>query len=270
MTRKTFEALRDCTVRIKDITPSDEKRKEMYAFFSMIERLAEICRWEGQNGLKNEAAGLPEDKAYEKTFKESVCMWVDGAEVDEATDHAADRYFEDKPDGFDAAIYFAAVYSVRNILRGELAYGFIDQALRYLLPDDTKWREENPFDHYDETRRRFDDVRICDLIPHKDPSYTEIGRRIADKLPKYRDGALQLILKELTYTEFENALYALPREAEDRIISNVDPMYVAEIKGDCILNKDSVSPEDIRTAAAKLEEAIDAYTGDPDLDSEYD
>ena len=76
MTRKTFEAARDCTSKTKNITPTDEKIKEMFSFLSMVYRLGEICHWEGPLGLKVEARTLPENTAYEKAFKESVYMWI--------------------------------------------------------------------------------------------------------------------------------------------------------------------------------------------------
>lgn len=294
MTRKIFEAERDCISKIKDLAPMEAKIKEMFSFLSVVDRLCEICNWEGPSGLKLEAGNLPEATAYEKTFKESIYMWLNGADIDKASDYAADRYFEENPAGYDAAIYFAAVFSVANVLNGELAYGFIDQALQYLLPVGWRWREEDekeseahkddkdwiPLLHShrktflgdpkEEVQHRFDNIKVCSLISTKDQSAEAIGKRIADRLPDYKDGALQLILKELTYPDLEKALYMLPEEAEDRIISNLDSHWIPIIKGDCILNKDSVSSIDIRVALKKLEEAINAYDGDFDLEAEYE
>ncbi len=296
MTRKTFEAARDCASKINGLTPTEEKIHEMFSFLSMIDRLAEICEWEGPSGLLLEADSLPANTPYEKTFKESVYMWLNGSDIAEASDHAAERYFADNPVGYDAAIYFASVFSVGNILNGELSYSFIDQALQYLLPDGWRWREEDekeaeahkddkdwfPLLHShrktfigeprldDKIQHRFDDVRVCDLLTSKDPLSEEIGRRIADRLPDYADGALQLILKELTYPELEKALYVLPEEAEDRIISNINSRWIPIIKGDCILNKDTVNSIDIRKAVTKLENALNDYTGDPALEAGYE
>ena len=293
MTRKTIEAARDCISRINGLTPPEEQIKEMFSFLSIVERLSKVLDEEGISHLRLEAPGLPEDTAYEKAFKESICMRLNGAGIDEASDHAADRYFEDCPDGYDAAIYFAAVFSVGKILKRDYSYGFIDQALQYLLPDGWRWGEEyrketeahkddenesyrardyrREFlgDPREELEHRFDDVKICNLI-EKDHEAEAIGRRIADRLPGYGDGALQLILKELTHGDLENALYALPEEAENRIMSNLNTNFIPMLKGNCILNKDSVSSSDIREALLKFEEAINAYTGDPALDSEYE
>ena len=77
-------------------------------------------------------------------------------------------------------------------------------------------------------------------------------------------------MKELTYTELERSLYALPEDVEDRIISNIAPYYIPVIKGQCILNKNAVSSAEIRAAVKKLEEAINAYDGDPALEAEYE
>ena len=132
MTRKTFEAACDCVSRISGLTPAQEKIEEMFSFLSLMDRLAEIGEWDGPSGIRVEAAGLPESTVYEKAFKESVCLWIDGADVTEAVDHAADRYFEENPSGYDAAIFFAAVFSLGNILRGEHSYGFIDKALQFV------------------------------------------------------------------------------------------------------------------------------------------
>ncbi len=296
MTRKTFEAARDCASKIKGLTPTEEKIKEMFSFLSMIDRLAEICEWEGPSGLRLEADDLPENTSYKKAFKESIYMWLNGSGAAEASDHAAERYFSDNPAGYDAAIYFAAVFSVSNILNGELAYGFIDQALQYLLPDGWRWSEEDDKEaeahkddkewfpllhshrkafigdhgHDDEIQHRLDDIRICYLLTSKDPLSEDTGRRIADRLPDYADGALQLILKELTYTDLEKALYVLPEEAEGRIISNINSRWIPTIKGDCILNKDTVSSIDIRVAVSKLEDAFNAYQGSLDLEAAYE
>lgn len=294
MTRKVFEAARDCAMKIKDITPNDDQIKEMLSFLSKIDRLAEICSDEGPSGLKLESASLPENTAYEKIFKDCICMGIAGADIDEASDHAADRYFEADPAGYESAIYFAAVFSVGNILQGNSSYNFIDHALQFLLPDGWRWREEDDKaaeahkdDHEwfglrdshrfsflgkadEEVRHRFDDVRICKLMTDKDNIAEMTGQRIASRLPDYKDGALQSILKELTYPELERALYVLPEEAEDRIVSNIDHYSISTIKGQCILYKDSTSSIDIRLAVKKLEEAINNYTGDPNLEAEYD
>ncbi len=294
MTAKTIKALRDCTSKIKDITPTEEKIREMFSFMSKMDRLTEICNWEGPSHIRLEVDGLSEDTAYERAFKESIYMWLNGSGIDEASDHAADKYFEENPSGYDSAIFFAAVFSVGNILKGELAYCFIDKALQYLLPDGWRWREEdekeseahkddkdwypilhshrNVFigDQTDEIRHRFDDVKICKLITDKDLVSEVIGKRIADRLPAYEDGALQLILKELTYQDLERALYVLPEKDEDRIISNLSSYCIPVIKGDCILNKDSVSPEDIRFAVMRLTKAMKAYDGDLALEAGYE
>ncbi len=292
MTRKTFETAHDCAVKIKVLKPAEEKIKEMFSFLSKMDRLSEICR-EGPSGLKLEADSLPENTAYEKAFKESISMWINGSGIDEASDHAADRYFEEKPTGYDAAIFFAAVFSVGSILSGETAYGFIDRALQQLLPDGWRWFEEDEKeseahkddkdwsqymhshrkeflgDHYEEVKHRFDDIRICDLLIVNDETAINTGRRIADRLPEYKDGALQKILKELTYPELEKALYVLPEKAGDRIISNLSSFCVPIIKGHCILKKDSVDPGDIRKAVLRLEEAINSFRGDPALEADY-
>ncbi|SCY38291.1 hypothetical protein SAMN02910292_01534 [Lachnospiraceae bacterium XBB2008] len=294
MTGMTFEAARDCTSKIKGLTPSEEKIQEMISFLSKVNRLAEICEWEGPSGLRLEAENLPDDTAYEKAFKESVYMWMEGCGVDEAVNHAAKAYFKENPSGYDAAIFFAAVFSVNGILEGEMAYSFIDKALKYLLPDGWRWFEEDdkeaeahkddedwyPLMHShrkvflgdprEDVKHRFDDVKVCDLIPLKDEKAAGIGRRIADRLPDYKDGALQLILKELTYQDLEKALYVLPEEAEERIMSNISSYSVPDIKGHCILNKDTTGADEMRVAVRKLEEAMDAYDGDPALEAEYD
>ncbi len=295
MTRRTFEAALDCTSKIKYLTPSEEKIKEMLSFLSMLERLSEICEWEGPSGIRVEAENLSENTAYEKIFKECVYMWMEGAGVDEVSDHATDRYFEENPLGYDAAIYFAVIYSVANMLRGESGYGFIDNGLQYLLPDGWRWREEDDKEeeaHKDEegwllrpthrdralgdgwkmekeVRHRFDDIKVCKLIANKDELAVKIARKIADRLPGYADGALQLILKELTNTDLVKILYVLPEEAEDRIVSNLSSCCTTIIKGSCILNKDTVSTIDIRFALANFEDAINAYNGDPALEAGY-
>ena len=64
MTRKTFDAMRDCTSRIKDIAPEEEQIKEMLSFLSRVDRLSEICDLEGLCGLRLEAENLPENTAY--------------------------------------------------------------------------------------------------------------------------------------------------------------------------------------------------------------
>ncbi len=294
MTKKTFRALRDCMTKIKGVTPTDAQIKEMFSLLSKIDRLANICEWEGPLGLRLEARDLPATTAYEKAFRESVLMWMDGASVANPSDHAAEKYFKAAPAGYDAAIFFAAVFSVGNILQGELAYSFIDKALQNLLPDGWRWYEEDkreaeahkddpdwyPILHShrktflgdpeDEIRHRFDDIKICTLITKKDPVSVTIGKRIADRLPDYADGALQLILKELTYQELEKVLYILPESAEDRIVSNLSTYSTPIIKGNCIINKDAVSALDIRMAALKLEEAMNAYKGDPALEAAYE
>ena len=65
-------------------------------------------------------------------------------------------------------------------------------------------------------------------------------------------------------------LYVLPKETEDRIISNMCTSSICIIKGDCILNKDVVDSKDILTSIMKFEEVIDAYDGDIKLEAEYD
>ncbi len=294
MTRKTLEALRDCTQKTENLTPSEEKIKEMLSFLSMLDRLSEICEHEGPSGLRLEADRLPESTSYEKTLKESIFLWLKGVDVNSACDHAAERYLEDNPQGYDSAMYFAAVYSIGNILYGEMAYGFIDLALQYLLPDGWRWREEDDKeravhkeepdwhmsidghrklfigDHRDEVRHRFDNVMICELIREKDKTAVEVGLRIAKKLRNLKDGALQLIMKELPYKDIEKALYVLPTEAEDRILSNISRFYISTIKGDCILNKDAVDTLGIRTAVLLLEDAIDSYAGDKNLEAGYE
>ncbi|MCR4851950.1 MAG: hypothetical protein K5870_11950, partial [Lachnospiraceae bacterium] len=280
MTKTTINALIDCTSKIKETTPTEKQIKEMLSFLSGMDWLAEICNSEGPSGLRLEVRSLPEKTGYEKAFKQGICMWLDGADIEEASDYVAGKYFEEAPAGYDAAIYFAAVFSIGNILRGELSYSFIDNGLQYLLPDGWRWAEENkkeeeahkddkdwfPILHdcrkeflgecKDEVEHRFDDVKICDLLDKKDPTSEAIGKEIAEMLPKYKDGALQVILKELTYTDLEKALYVLPEEAENRIMSNLSSYCIPIIKGDCILNMNSVSSIDIRLAAIKLKNAI--------------
>ena len=294
MTRKTFEAARDCTSKIKGLTPAIEKIMEMFSFLSKVNRLSELCRWEGPSGIRIEADSLPEKTEYEKAFKESIFMWMGGSSVDRSSDHAADRYFEADPSGYDAAIFFAAVFSVGNILTGELSYSFIDKALQLLLPDGWRWSEEDEREsdaHKDdkdwspllhshrkqflgdpekEIQHRFDDIKVCDLISEKDDIAEKIGSRIADRLPEYKDGALQRILEELTYTELERSLYVLPEKSEDRIMSNLSSRCIPIIKGHCILKKDSVSATGIRAAVDRFEEALNSYSGDPGLEAEYE
>ncbi len=294
MTRKTFEAARDCTYKIKGMTPTESQIKEMFSFISVMDRLSEICEWEGPSRIKIEADILPGDTAYEKAFKEGVYRWLDGAGIDEASDHVADKYFEENPAGYDAAIFFAAVFGVGNILKGKHSFGYIDHALQYLLPDGWRWHEEDEkeaeaheddedwysFGHShreafigdpeEEIRHRFDDIKICNLIADKDPVSKEIGKKIAERLPEYKDGALQLIMKELTYSDLEKALYVLTEEAEDTIMSNIGSCSIPIIKGDCILYKDMVSSSDIRVAVEKFEEAINAYDGDIALEAGYE
>ncbi len=132
MTRKTFEAARDCASKINGIKPSESQIKEMFSFLSMIDRLSGISFWECPSHIMLEAESLPENTDYERIFKESVNMWKNGASVDEASDHAADEYFKTNPSGYNAAMCFAAVFSIANLLKGELSYSFIDQALQYL------------------------------------------------------------------------------------------------------------------------------------------
>ncbi len=288
MTRKAFKAARDCTSKIRGLTPPQEKIDEMLSLLTRLDRLAEIGEWEGPTGIRVEAAGLPEDTAYEEVFKESIYMWMGGCSVAEAVDHAADRYFLESPDGYDAAIFYAVVFGLGGILTGEFAHGFIDKALQYLLPDGWRWYEEDKKeaaadsslhpnhrieflgDNEKEVRHRFDDTRVCELIADRDAAAEELGIWIADRLRGFKDGALQLILRQLTLQELERALYALPAEAEDRIISNFSSYYIAGIKGSCILNRDTVSPEDILAALMRLEEEIAAYDGDPALEAEYE
>ena len=294
MTKKTFEAARDCTNKIKGLTPPENQIKQMFSFLSEMDRLSEICQWEGPSGILLEAEGIPETTAYERAFKESIDMWIHGADIAEASDHAADRYFEANPLGYDAAIFFAAVFSVSNILTGELSYGFIDKALQFLLPDGWRWREEDekeseahkddkdwfPLLHShrksflgdpkDVVQHRFDDIKVSNLTTEKAEINMTIGRRIADRLSNYKDGALQLILKKLTYTDLEKSLYALPEEEEDRIISNLSSYAIPVIKGQCILNKATVSSIDIQLALIRFEEAINTYNGDPNLEAEYE
>lgn len=293
MTRKTFEAARDCTAKIKNLTPTEAQIKEMFTFLSSTDRLAEICQWEGISGLTLEAGNLPETTSYEKAFKESIYMYLEGAGIIEASDHIADKYFIENPAGYDAAIFFAAVYSVSCLLKGELAYSFIDKALQYLLPDGWQWNEEDKKEadahkddkswysllhshrkafigeHREESQHRFDEIKICNLITEKDPVSEKIGKRIGEMLSNYKDGALQFIMKKLTYPDIEKALYVLPKETEDRIISNLSPFSITIIKGDCILNKDTISPIDIRNAVKRFEEEINAYDGDRDLEAGY-
>lgn len=293
MTKKTFETVRDCTSKIKGLKPSENKIKEMFSFLSLVDRLAEICRWEGPSGIKLEVEKLPYGAEYEKLFRDSLYMWLNGSGIDEVSDYAADRYFAENPSGYDAAILFAAVYSAERILMGENGFEILDMALQFFLPNGWRWREENEKEreaHKDDKgwylqqgyrekflgdpkekiKHRFADVKVCELISEKDVMVDEIGRRIAGRLPGYKDGALQLILKELTYPDIEKVLYALPEEAGERIISNLSSFAVSIIKGQCILNKDLVSLEDIREAVTKLEESINTYDGDPALEAEYD
>ena len=295
MTRKTFEAALDCTSKIKGLMPTEEKIKEMLSFLSMIYRLATICDDEGPEGLMVEAELLPENTGYEMIIKECVHMWMSGVGVEGVSDHAANRYFEENPAGYDAAIFFAAVYSVANMLKGESGYGFVDNGLQYLLPDGWRWSEEDDKEeeaHSDEEdwflrpthrdrflgdtwkmkeelQHRFDDIKVCDLITNKDLTAVRAAERIADRLSDFRDGALQLILKELTYPELEKVLYVLPEKAENRIIDNLSSYCIPIIKGNCILFKDSVSSLDIRLALANFEDAINAYNGDPALEAGY-
>ena len=294
MTRKTFETLRDCASKMKGAAPDEVKIKEMFAFLSKVDRLARICRDEGPTGLRLEADSLAEKTSYERAFKESILMWMQGSSVDESSDHAADRYFEANPSGYDAVIFFAAVFSVAKIVTGEFACGFIDMGLQYMLPDGWRWEEEDEkeeelhkddenwfqFAHShrrkflgdpdEEIRHRFDHIRICDLQLQKDDIAEGVGRKIADRLPEYKDGALQLILKELKYTDLAKSLYVLPKEAEDRIVSNLSSDCIPVIKGYCILNKDSVSATDTIAAICRFEEAINSYNGDPGLEAEYE
>ncbi len=294
MTKKTFNVLRDCTSKIKNLIPDEAKIREMFSLLSKMDRLAEIGDQEGTSHIKLEVKSLPEDTAYEIAFKESMYMWMNGSGINEASDHAADRYFEENPSGYDAAIFFAAVFSIGQILKGESSYCFIDNALQYLLPDGWRWYEEDKkeseahkdddtwssYEHNhrniflgnneEKIKHRFDDIKICNLTVKKDPDIETIGKRIAKRLPDYDDGALQLILKELTYPDLEKALCALPEDAEDRIMSNLSSYHIPIIKGDCILYKDSVSRAAILTAVKKLENAINDYNGDFSLKAGYE
>ncbi len=293
MTKRTFEAAIDSTSKIRDVTPTKEKINEMFSFLARINRLAEICSWEGPSGIMLEVDSFPENTAYEKTFKECLYMWLEGSGIDEVSDHAAERYFSENPLGYDAAIFFAAVFSIGNILIGEHAYGFIDCALQFFLPNGWRWREEDdkeadahkddeswfPIMHShrkeflgdpdEEIQHRFDDIKVCDLLPEKDDIALKIGKLIADKLADYKDGALQLILVELTYKDLENILYVLPKETEDRIMSNLSPRCATEIKGHCILKKDSISLTEILLALKSFIKAINTYHGNPYLEAGY-
>ena len=132
------------------------------------------------------------------------------------------------------------------------------------------YREKFLGDPKEEIRHRFDDSKVSSLISKKDDLAEEAGKRTAERLTGFKDGALQFILKELTYTELERSPYAFPEDAEERIISNIDSYFVPVIKGQCILNKNVVSSAEIRAAVIKLEEAINAYSGDPALGAEYE
>ena len=294
MTRKVFEAAIDCTTKIKGFNPSEEQIKEMLSIISKADRLFEIGFFEGRFGVMLEAKGLSDLPVYERTLKEGIAMWFEGASIDEASDYAADRYFEEDPAGYDAAVYFAVVFCLGGILKGESSIDYIDGVLQYFLPDGWRWYEEDEKekkahegdknhaysfgghrhlflgDNKKEIEHRFDDIKICDLITQKDQTVVEMGERIADQLTKYKDGTIQLIMKKLTYQSLAKALYALPPEAEDRIISNLSPETIAIIKTLCILNKDSVSSGYIQDAAKGFEEAINAYDGDPDLEAGYE
>ena len=294
MTKREFEALRDCASKIKGIAPSEEKIRELFSFLSVVDRIAEIYKLEGASGIELEAPSLPENTSYERAFKESLCMWINGAGYDKATDHAADRYFEENPSGFDAAIFFAAIFSASGIFKEELAFGFIDLGLQHLFPDGWRWFEEDEKEknaHKDEEgwysfehshrdqfigkaregiEHRFDDIKVCSLIPLEDPDIKTAGKRVSEKIAGYGNGALQLIMKQLTYPELERALYALTEKAEDRVISNLSSHFIPIIKGQCILNKDTVGESEIREALAGFEQAIDNYSGDPLLEAEYE
>ena len=93
MTKRTFEALRDCASKMKGAAPEEAKIKEMFAFLSKVDRLARICHDEGAAGLRLEVDSFPEDTDYERAFKESILIRMQGDSVDKASDHAADRYF---------------------------------------------------------------------------------------------------------------------------------------------------------------------------------
>ena len=108
------------------------------------------------------------------------------------------------------------------------------------------------------------------MLFKKDQTSVDIGKRIADRLPNYKDGALQLIMKEMTYQDMEKVLYVLPEEAEDRIMSNINSFCIPIIKGNCILNRNSVSSTEIRLAVSKFEDAINSYDGDFNLEADYE
>ena len=62
----------------------------------------------------------------------------------------------------------------------------------------------------------------------------------------------------------------LPEEAENRIISNLSDSCIPVIKGNCILNKDSIDPGDIKFAVMRFAKAMKAYDGDRSLDAGYE
>ena len=295
MTRMMIEALSDCTSKISGLTPGEDQIRQMYSVFSLIDRLSEICSNEGPSRIKLEIYNLPETTDYERIFKECLEKWLGGASVKEVTDYATDKYFEAAPAGFNAAIYFASIYGVTSLLKGVSSYDIIDYNLQYLLPEKYRWaggkdneNDENEdverwhslsdihiegnkiVDPMDEIRHRFDDVMICDLVAEKDHTSELVGKRIADMIAGFNDGALQLILKELTYPELEKALFAVPKSVEKRIMSNLSSRCIPIIKGDCILEKDSLNWIEVRVAVLQLEEAIKNYKGDPELEAGYE
>lgn len=293
MTEKMFEMTKDCMKKISGVVPSEDKREEMFSLLGQLDRSAEIDSWEGPNGLRIEIDNWPDKSLPERILKETVKKWLSGMTVEEVSDFAADKYMEADPQGYDAAICFAAAWGARSLIIDEHPYSFIDQILQNLLPDGYRWTEEDAKEEEshkddeswfgflnggrktfigevgDEIFYRFDDIKIGSLVDMDDVTES-LGRSVSEKLLGFHDGALQEILRKLTYIELENTLFALTREAEDRIFSNIDKYHHSKLKGDCILKKDNMSILDIRVSLNLLQKALDSYDGDPLMEAGYD
>ena len=293
MTEKVFEVTRDCIKKLSGVVPSVSEREEMLSFLRLLDRTAEIDDDEGVNGIKIEIGNWPKEKLYEKIFKEAVLKWLSGSSIADACDLAATLYLKADPKGYQAAICFSAVWSIKYILTDDLPYAFIDRIFQYLLPDGYRWEEENEKEkaaHKDdenwytfmhdhrkeligeesvEVCHRFDSIKISRLID-VDEMTRSLGKEVSEKLLCFGDGAIRLIMKNMNLHDFENSLFAVTDEAEERIFSNISTNDHAKIKGGCILKKDKLSPSDIRIALTKFKDAITAYDGDPLLEAEYD
>ena len=206
MTKKAFEVVRDCTAKISDRKPSEEKLSEIFTFLSEIDLMSEIIENERSAGICYAIDSLPEDKPYKKIFKSCLQQWSGGMDAAYISDHAADMYMKADPEGYDSLLYFAAVWSIAGILKGEWSFSIIDSALQYRLPDGWRWYEEDykdeeahkgdkdwyPFMHShrkaflgdskEKRCHRYDDIKVGSLISEKEGIAVNKGIRVAEKL----------------------------------------------------------------------------------------